>query len=180
MATILRNLPFSDRLSTVEVRGRPYRVLPNQVLVWVSLGRFGQPAFDPRTPRFAAILDTGFTDNFLIHEQHLRQFAGLEAEQLTRYREDLRAHGRRIPILMANIWLHRNRSGERDRFASTEPFLLELDRGIGVCGDPDLFPRLPLLGARALRRAQARLLIDYGKCRVSLQTPSRLWFLNWL
>jgi hypothetical protein len=171
MAAILRKLPFSDRFGSIEVRGRTYRIHPYQIVVWVSIARVGEREFDPRTPRFPAIVDTGFTDNFLVHQQQLGEFAGLRAESLRRGREDLRAHGRQIPIRAANLWLHRNQPGERDAVASTPPLLLELHRGIGVCADADLYPRLPLLGARALRQARARLFVDYWKCRVSLHTP---------
>jgi hypothetical protein len=150
MAVILRKLPFFDRFTTIEVHGRPYRVFPYQIVLWVSLGPVGRRELEPRTPRFPAILDTGFTDNFLIHRQQLGEFAGLEAESFRRYGEDLRAHGRQIPIHTANLWLHPNQKGERDVIANTTPLLLELHRGIGVCGDPDHYPRLPLLGVRAL------------------------------
>jgi hypothetical protein len=152
MATILRKLPFIDSVASVEVRGRQYRLFPNQILVWVSLESVGQQDFDPRAPRFPAIIDTGFTDNFLIYERQLREFAGIEPERLSHYREDLRTHNRRLPIRAANLWLHRNRAGQRDIFARGTPFLMELDRGIGVSDDADDFPRLPLLGARALHR----------------------------
>ncbi len=179
MVSLLRNLPFHDRATTVEVRGRSYRILPNQIVVWVSLARHGQEELDPRTPRFPAVLDTGFTDNFLIHEQQLREFAGLAPEGLRSYGDEFRARGRRIPIRAANLWLHQNRPGERDLAADTAPFLLELERGIGISSGADPFPRLPLLGARALRRAQLQLLIDYARCRVSLRTRTRFWFLNW-
>jgi hypothetical protein len=179
MASIVRQLPFSDRATTVQVGGGSFPVLPNQVVVWVSLGRAGQRTFDPRTPRLPAVLDTGFTDNFLIHEQQLRQFAGLDLQWLTRYPADLRAQGRRIAIHMAYLSIHCNRPGERDTFTRTMPFLLEPDRGIGVCSDPDAFPRLPLLGARALRKGRLELRIDYGRCRVALRSPSPFWFLNW-
>jgi hypothetical protein len=179
MAIIVDKLPFSDRVTSVDVQGQSHRVFPNQILVWASLAPVGTLPFDPRTPRFPAVIDTGFTDNFLIHAQQLRDFAGLETVSLTRYSEDLRAHGRRIPIRAANLWIHRNRRAERDTLAGTEPFLLELDRGIGVTGEADGFPRLPLLGARALRQVHAQLLIDCWKCQVSLTTPRRFRFLRW-
>jgi hypothetical protein len=179
MAAILRKLPFFDDFTTIDVRGRPYRVFPYQIAVWVSVGPVGVSELDPRTPRFPAVIDTGYTDNFLIHRQQLRDFAGLEADTLPRFSDDLRAPGRRIPIRVANLWLHANRPGERDAIADRAPLLLELHRGIGVAVDADQYPRLPLIGARALRRSRVQLSIDYGKCRVSLAIPSRLWFLGW-
>jgi hypothetical protein len=142
MPTILRKLPFYDRFSTVHVHGQPLRIFPYQILVWVGLGPGGARRLDPRAPRFPAVLDTGFTDSFLIHQQQLRDFAGLQAEHLPRLNEDLRAHGRQIPLHDANLWIHPNTPGERDRFAGSAPFLLELHRGIGICRDADLYPRV--------------------------------------
>jgi hypothetical protein len=179
MAAILRKLPFYDRFTTIQVRERAYRVFSYQILLWVSVGRAGEQSLAPGTPRFPVVLDPAFTDNFLIHEQQLREFTGLEPAHLTRFSEDLRAHGRRIPLHGASLWLHRNEADERDRFADAPPFRLELHRGIGICRDADLYPRLALLGARALRQARARLIIDYARCRASLRTPSRFWFFNW-
>jgi hypothetical protein len=179
MATILRQLPFFDHFTTIEVQGHPYRIFPYQIVLWASVGPVGASELDPHTPRFPVILDTGFTDNFLIHREQLRHFAGLEAESLRRGRDDLRARGRQIPIRAANLWLHSNRPGERNKMADRSPILLELHRGIGVCTDSDVYPRLPLLGARALHRARARLVVDYWRSRVSLAVPSRWWFLGW-
>ena len=178
MPAILRKLPFYDRFSTVQVHGRPLRIFPYQILVWVSLGPRGVRRLDPLTPRFPAVLDTGFTDSFLIHQQQLRAFASLHAEQLMRFHQDLRTHGRQIPLHVANLWIHPNKPGERDRFANAAPFLLELHRGIGICHDTDLYPRIPLLGARALRQAQLQVSLDYCQCQVSMRTPRRFWLLG--
>jgi hypothetical protein len=175
MPAILRNLPFYDDFTTVEVQGRGYRILPRQIIVWVSLGFKGLKSLGAGTPRFPAVLDIGFTDNFLIHQQLLRGFAGLEPEHLRRLDERLRAHERQIPLHAANTWIHPNRPGERDRFRDVAPFLLELHRGIGVPTGTDLYPRLPLLGARALRGAGLRLFVDYNRCLVDLTTPRRFW-----
>src|SRR5438132_1168718 len=115
MPTILDKLPFYDDFTTVTVQGHSYQILPWQIVVWVSLGPKGVRELDPRVPRFPAILDTGFTDTFLIHEQQLRRFAGLRPEHLRRRSDMFRPHGRQIPIHAANIWMHRNQPGERDR-----------------------------------------------------------------
>jgi hypothetical protein len=176
MPSLLRKLPFFDRFTTVEVQEQRYRIFPYQILVWVSLSPIGTQDLDPRTPRFPAILDTAFTDNFLIHGQQLREWTGWHQQHLRRFGDNLRAHGRQIPIYAANLWIHANIPGARDQFAGKAPFLLELHRGIGISEDADRYPRLPLLGARALRRGQLQLAIDYGRCQVSLQTPRRFWF----
>jgi hypothetical protein len=179
MPYLLRKLPLHDRFSTVEVQGGRYRVCPFQILVWVSLGSMGSRELAPQALRFPAVLDTAFTDNFLIHRQQLRQWAGLQQEHLRRFGADLRAHGRQIPLYAANLWIHANVPGQRDRFADHTPFLTELHRGIDICEGADGYPRLPLLGARALRQRQLQLSIDYGRCQVWLRTPKRFWFFGW-
>jgi hypothetical protein len=175
MPTILHKLPFYNRFTTVDLNGQRLRIFPYQILIWVSLSPGGVRRLDPRAARFPAVLDTGFTDSFLIHKQQLRDFAGLQPTQLPAVNEHLRAPGRQIPLHNADVWIHRNQPGERDRFADTPPFLLALDQGIGICGGGELYPRLPLLGARALRQAQLQVSLDYRRCQVSMRTPRRFW-----
>jgi hypothetical protein len=176
MPTILRNLPFSDRPSTVEVRGSSHRLLPDQIIVWVSLSPMGLRELGPRTPRFPAILDTGFTDALLIHREHLIHFTGLLPLHLPRTVGSLHAHGRTIPLHLASLWLHRNVPGKRDDFADRPPFLIELHRGIGISEDREGYPRLPLLGSRAFRTAELQVFIDYHRSRLTIRTPRRFWF----
>ena len=82
-----------------------------------------------------------------------------------------------IPLRDANVWIHPNQAGFRDRFASGQPFRVELDTGIAVW--PARLPgapRLPLLGIRALRRADLRVWIDCRKCQVWMSTRRGFWF----
>jgi hypothetical protein len=88
----------------------------------------------------------------------------------------MRAHDRVIPLYGANVWLHRNEPGEHDRFADARPFLVELHRGIGITTGADLYPRLPLLGARALRTGNLRVSLDYRRGRLSARTGRKFWF----
>ena len=175
MPAILRRLPLYDHFTAAQVRGPAYRIFPLQIIVWVSIGPKGQERLDPQTARFPAVFDTAFTDNFLIHEQQLRHFAGLQPEHLRRLSEPLRAHGWEIPLHAANVWIHCNKPGERDQLADASPFLLELHRGIGVSAGPDVSPRLPLLGARALRRAELQVFLDYHAGCVSARTARKFW-----
>ena len=174
MPRILRNLPFFDADSRVEVRERSYRVLPRQIVVWVSLSPKGLKELDRRSPRFPAILDNAFTDGFLIHEEQLRRFAGLDPRYLPR-RRDMHPHGRTVPLHAANVWLHPSKPGRRDEFSGSSPLLLELPRGAGVCSDPDGYPRLPLLGSWALRQAGLLVCTDYARLHVNARTPRRFW-----
>jgi hypothetical protein len=80
-------------------------------------------------------------------------------------------------LLEADVWIRPNQPGERDRFLDRDPFHLELDWGIAVhpTGMAQA-PRLPLLGLRALRRAQLHLTIDGRRQRIRLRTTRRFWF----
>ncbi len=176
MSAILRELPFFDDVTNVDVRGSRLRVLPLQLIVWVSLGPKGIATPSAGTPLFPAVLDLAFTDTFLIHREQLRRFAGLEPVHLRPRGESLRTHERLIPLHAANVRLHRNRPGERAPLPGARPALLELHGGIGITAATDLYPRLPPLGARALRGARLHLGIDYSRCRVSLRPPRRFWF----
>jgi hypothetical protein len=176
MAAILRDLPFFDHDTTVEVGGQRLRVFARLHLVWVSLSHQGLRELSPGTPRFPAIYDTAFTDAFLIHQDQLRCFAGLHPDYLSEVSAVMRPHGRRVPIRRANVWLHPNRRGERDAFTKTAPLLLEVHRGIGICGDPDGYPRLPLLGPLAFRLAGLEVCIDHAKYRINARTPRRFRF----
>jgi hypothetical protein len=176
MPAILRRLPFFDKPTALEVGGRSHPVLPLQIILWVSLGHKGLRDLHPQTLRFPAILDPGFTDAFLIHQQHLRHFAGFQLDHFRQTGESLRTHEQAIPLFLANVWLHRNAPGQRDQLRGGLPFLLELHRGIGITSSATLYPRLPLVGARAFRAARLQVSIDYSRCRLSVWTPLRFWF----
>ena len=78
MTTILRDLPYFDERTVVVVRNREVPIKSQQIVVWVSLAEIGQSELVSGTPRFPAILDTGFSHNFGIREEHLIQWAGLQ------------------------------------------------------------------------------------------------------
>ena len=140
---IFHDLQFFDRFTSVQVQGHSYRVLPLQIIVWVSISPEGVDVISDRALRFPAIFDPAFTDEFLIHPLQLRRFAGMLPEHLRRLSASLRTHDRVIPLHAAKLWLHRNQPGERDRFASVSPFSLELERGIGLPPGDEVYPRLP-------------------------------------
>jgi hypothetical protein len=176
MPTVLRDLPFFDHDTTVEVHGRRYRVLARQHVVWVSITHKGQREPSPGMPRFPAIYDSGFTRAFLIHRDQLRRFAGLDPRHLSPLLAPMRPHGRPIPVRAANVWLHPNRRGQRDEFSGAAPFLLEIRGGIGICDEPPDYPRLPLLGPQAFLPSGLEVCIDHRKLRINARTPRRFWF----
>jgi len=175
MPMIFDRLPFDDAITTLEVQGQTFRILPLQIVVWVSLSVRGLRTFDRHMPRFPAVFDPGYTDDFLIHPQHLRRLAGIQLAHLPQPQYYLRSHGRVIPLHAANLWLHLNRANQRELFSTREPYLVELDRGIGVPSDLEIYPRLPLLGARTMGRAGLRVHIDYAACSLSVRTRRKFW-----
>ena len=176
MPTILRDLPFFDVKTTAMVQGRPVPIEADQILVWVGITGGRQSEFDRRRPFFPAILDTGNTHDFSIQVSHLIHWAGLDPRSLKR-RGATRVHGDHLQLLEADVWIRPNQPGERDRFLAEDPFHLELDWGIAAYpAEMAQAPRLPLLGLRALRRAQLHLSIDGRRQRVRLRTPRCFWF----
>jgi hypothetical protein len=174
--TILQGLPYFNRRTTRLVRGREELVKATQIIVGASITDLAQDELDPATPRFPAILDPGLNHNFAIQEEHLSRWAGLDPRWLDK-RRDVTINRQTVPILDAEIWLHPNRSGERDRFADRPPFRLRLERWIAVYprGTPAA-PRLPLLGLGALEWSKLHLSVDCDRRRVWLRTRRRLWF----
>jgi len=178
MPAILRDLPFFDHPTTIEVGGRRYPVPPRQHLVWVSVSHKGQREPSAGMPRFPALYDSGFTGAFLIHREHLRRWAGLHPDHLSPLNKVMRPPGHRVPLHAANVWLHPNKRGKRDEFSVAAPFLLDIppDDGIGICGEGEVYPRLPLLGPLAFRPSGMEVCIDHAKYRINARTPRRFWF----
>jgi hypothetical protein len=176
MSTILRDIPFFDTKTTAFVHGRPVPIKADQIIVWVGITEGRHREFDSRRPFFPAILDTGYTHDFSIQVSHLIHWAGLDPRYLKKSGET-RIHDDRLQLLEADVWIRPNQPGERDRFLDQDPFPLELDWGIAVYPTEMVqAPRLPLLGLRAVRRAQLHLTIDGRQQRVRLRTPRRSWF----
>lgn len=170
MPYLLDRTPFPDHATEVVVRGERVRVRANQIIAWVSLTlpRIDSP--NPAAIPFPVIVDTGYTHSFAIHERHLIEWAGLRADVLTSS-DTIRERGQRIPLREANVWLHSNVRGVRDEIADRPPHRIRAAKGIAVYPGSD-FPRLPLLGLRAL--AENRLILNANGRRreATLRTPA--------
>jgi hypothetical protein len=177
MPVVLRQLPFFERPTAARIFGQHITIKADQIIVWGSVAPRRQTALPANAARFPAILDTGLSHNFAIREEQLAQWAGVPLPILP-VLGHARAGGVGTNVLDADVWLHRNRPGQRDELIDRSPFRLQLRRGILVYprGTPNA-PRLPLLGLRSLRRAGLQLTIDCRACRVSLRTP-RWWWLR--
>ena len=131
MPTILRDLPFSENRTEAEFDGRYIPIKADQIMVWVGITEGEQTEFDPRRPVFPAILDTGLSHSFSIRAEHLIRWAGLDPRWLEREGE-VQIGEEIVPLYQADVWLHPNVPGKRDRAAGIEPFRFGSEEGIAV------------------------------------------------
>jgi hypothetical protein len=167
---ILDRLPVDDKHHRLEIHGESLTIRPFQIIVEVSIS--DALTWDARTPIIPALLDTGNNHNFSIQEHQLSRWAGIQPQGLA-FLGTIR-EGERTPSLRrAHIWIHRNQSGARDRRVG-RPFLLALEEGIATYpSDGSNYPRIPLLGLRAIIKNNLRLVIEGKRKFVSLAT--RRW-----
>lgn len=166
---ILDRLPVSDKPVQSEVRGEPLKLKPFQIMIQVTVS--GIPTWDARTSIVPALLDTGNNHNSSIQERHLTRWVGIHFQSLP-FLGKIREGGQTPSLRFANLWIHRNRSGSRDLRVG-EPFLLALEEGIAIYPDDESnYPRLPLLGLRAIIKNNLRLVIDGKRRLVSLSSPA--------
>jgi len=174
MPRILHKLPIPEKDTHVHLGQERIRLKAYEILVWVSLA--SRPVMDPsRLPRFPALLDTGHTHNFSIQEEHLRRWAGLSRNVLSLGFGEVRHLGRTYPLFAASLWIHSNNPGTWDERPGALPHNVELPGGMLVYPSGSRFPRLPLLGLRAIVHNELRLVVDGERGRVSLRTRRWWW-----
>jgi len=163
---ILRQWPFSDAASFVEVADESVAIRAFQIAVWVSVTV--REVLEEDAPRFPAILDTGHNHNFSIQERQVIEWARVRPNSLARLGE-VRVNRQEVPLLAAFLWIHRNRSGRSELLP--QPYRMALPQGIAMYpeGMPGA-PRLPLLGLRGLVSNKLRLTIDGANRLVSLRS----------
>jgi hypothetical protein len=175
MPLLLDHMPFPHEPGEVVVRsvGERVRVRGNQIILWVSLtlGRVTSP--NPVAIPFPVILDTGHNHSFAIQERHLFAWAGFRPDYLSLL-GTVREREQRVSLREANIWIHPNVRGVRDELADRPPHFVGARRGIAVYPAGD-FPRLPILGLRAIAENGLILSVDGRRRRATLRTPARWW-----
>ena len=171
MPRILDRMPFPNQPGEVAVRGTRVPVRADQLIVWISLGLPRIDAQRPAAVPFPAILDTGHSHSFAISERHLLEWAGLRTEILAP-RGAVRDRGRKLLLWNASLWAHANKPRSREQLADRPAQLLEASAGIAVYPGGD-FPRLPILGLRAIAENNLLLKIDGPKRQATLRTPFR-------
>jgi hypothetical protein len=180
MTAILRRLPFREAADEVCCGLERLPVKPYQIIVWVSVTARDVLELPPHAPRIPAILDTGHSHHFSVHERHLADWAQLQRHLLPQ-KGTVKVKGATIPLHAAAVWLHPNQPGFRDQFADRPPYRLELREGVAVYPRQGAEPRLPLLGLRALVRNRLHFAMDPERCVVHLRTPDwRTKLLRWL
>lgn len=152
--------------------GRPFRVLNDQLVVWVCLAPRRMPAPTGLQP-FPVVLDTGFTNTFLMQQEQAEAWAspGLVAG-LTANRNGLPLIGGTIRGRDADLWLFPNVPGTRNPDPAGSPVRLELPKGAWL--SPPNFPgskEKPLLGLRAIAFNRLTVHIDGLARTLGIDTP---------
>jgi hypothetical protein len=155
-------LSYHARKTHVSFADKIIDVKAYQIVVWVSVTLESIQDWDAKTPRFPAILDTGNNHNFAITESQLSVWAGLAAGSLSPTKR-IREQGEKIQLRRAALWLH----------MSDAPFRINVVDGIAVYEGN--WPRLPILGLRALTNSKLQTFIYGDVMQVVIRTPPR-WY----
>ena len=154
---ILDKLPYCEEATLLGYHGGAIDIRPYQIVVWLRLRRLV----------FPAVLDTGFSGNFLLTVQQLKSLGGIASLEQS---GEIEVNCVVQPVFKSEVWLHHNRPGTRE--PTDQATQLTIDDGIIVV--PEGGTRIPILGMKAITRSLLRLAID-GKLRqVTLKTAA--WF----
>jgi hypothetical protein len=175
----LDRLQISRKDTLAFVGAESVRLKKDEILVWVSVTNENVVELTQATPRFPAILDTGHTHNFAIQNQHLIRWAGIDAKTL-RPLGHIRHTGTRMPLFSLRLWLHPNQPGKM-AVSEDDALFLNLPDGLVVYPDGANYPRLPLLGMRAILSNNLHVAVDGEHASVTVRTPDwRTRVLTWL
>jgi hypothetical protein len=142
-------------------------VNPFQVVARVSLTP--KDVFEPSVVHFPVILDPGLNHNLAMRREHLNRWTGLVLPVLG----SVEMGKRQVPLLAANVWIHRNNPGAAT-VSQLPPVRLRVPEGIIVYPRNIANPaRLPTLGLRALVRNALILTIDGQQREVTLATGTK-------
>ena len=156
------NVSYSNENTTISFGSEVVQIKAFQIIVLVSVMSDEIDAWDPRAPRFPAILNVGNNHNFANSVNHLVRWAGIQPASLVELKH-MREGGQRVPLRGGSLWLHTNR----------DPFKLIVEDGIAVYESDG--PRLPILGLRALPNSKLQTLIYGNTKQVIMRTPPK-WY----
>lgn len=172
MPILLDCSPFFDRPTELIFRGQRIPIRSDQIILWLTLTPRSVASPTATASPFPVILDTGHTHTFSIRRSHLIEWAGIRPESLPSRRR-VRDRGLTLMLHSAHIWCHPNRRGEFDSLKVIAPHHLEAPIGIAVY--PDSFPRLPILGLKAISDNKLTLRIDGRRRQATLRTTANWW-----
>ena len=177
MSLILNALPYRSReyrLRDPLTDAAQYLIRQNQIVCWASLTP--ENSEEPRgndLPKFPVTIDTGNGRNFNIREEQLASWAGL-TNLVEVFGTNVLVNGQRVSLRKATLWLYRNIPSQLNSDINVAPFPIDFSDGIEVFTDSGApaFPRLPLLGMRALHVSRLELTINGPDRRVFLRDLS--------
>jgi hypothetical protein len=145
------------------------------IILWVSVTAIDQLTLPPDSPRFPAVLDTGFNDSFLMQSAQLTAWGPSEiTTAIYRNGSALAVGGETIDLWDVAVWLHPNLPGSRSPGDSGGAYPLELPNWIALTPTSSrVSPVLPLLGMLAIRFCNLRVEIDGEREAVNLFVPDR-------
>jgi hypothetical protein len=128
---ILDRLPISEGRTDGRFGDRHVRLLPDQILVWVSVHLAGVSQPEANIPWMPALLDSGNNFGCSLQHRQLREWAGIDPAILgsLRARE---INGQLVPCREAAVWLYPNVPGTREIASGRPPFRLRMPNGIAV------------------------------------------------
>jgi hypothetical protein len=170
---LLNRSPFSNNPSDVFFKTERVRIRDNQIILWMTLTIKRITSPDPSATPFPVILDTGFSHSFSIREHHLVNWAGIQPEELALL-GTIRDRNQKVLLRAANIWVHPNVSCSRDKLIEQVPHSLDGLGGIAIY--PREFPRLPILGLRAIAENKLSLEIDGARREATVQRAIKWWW----
>lgn len=174
MPVLLDHAPIPEHPTEVTVRGERVRARSDQIVLWVSLTNIQVTTLSPSATPFPVVLDTGHTHSFSIQARHLVNWAGLQPDSL-QVKGAVRDRGQRLNLHAAKVWVHPTERGSWERLANAPAYPLTATRGIAVYPPGSDFPRLPILGLRAITDNKLVLVVDGRKRQATLRTAFRWW-----
>jgi hypothetical protein len=156
------HLAYYSEKTTISVVNEIFEVKQFQIIVWVSIAIRRKSPLNPVSPKLPAKLDIGNTHNFALTRTQLLNWAGIHSERIPRMGR-IRREGTTVPLHKADLWLH----------TDAESYKLEIDEGIAIF-DGD-WPRLPILGLRALTNSKLQTFIYGDTLQALIRTPPK-WY----
>jgi len=169
VGSVVLKAHFGDREKKWTIGGATFRASRYGLVVEVALVKRGEPELPPTPTWVPAIVDTGYSGEFAIAEDHLQLFGGRGTFPFKGWCTLTYANAETGlgAIYDADIWI-------RSDDPQSPSFKLELNPGF-VVPEPRRGPaghRIPVVGVSCLSRAKVVLMVHYGKLRFRLRKPA--------